>query len=633
MAIEFDCPNCQHHYRLKDELAGKTATCKNCRQKIVIPQPVTIPDDPPPLDMEAAEAAALAALADEPAKVEADPASQVIDVECLNCNHKWTEPLTRAGKNALCPECKQRVKIPELKKDQVGDWRQANSKLPSLAKQNQEKLEGVVAATDAQIVSGQALRDADATGIEYEPRPIKQKVMFALLGLGLLAGLVFGVLYLTRTRTANKEDGTMSEGLAEFTKSQDALPKDELPLFAAVIHTAAGEHALRHDNKEKFKDAMDQFAKARDVLRTGTTSTRNAACVELAVTSLSLGGTEEQARDQIRLRWMPDLNLKTRPNERVFTVFEELQKTLSLMAGADLEFRHHFARRLTRELIKHGQAKLAADLIPRALFSQTEEAEARAIVALEIYRAEKGSELPRAIADELKGRGPALTQPAPPPSAQTLFLALNTEKAPRVVAAPSAAGAVTDAARYAYTGALILEGKPDEALALARRDGKPDSQLRALVLCADWSADPGPALDAAMPIISANKGKKDVTLSPYAVFRLSQIAAAAGKHDLAKQFAEQLSDESLKAWAKGDAVRLRLAAAPKEKADESWAELPDDMKKIRAGHAWGRLWVARQNTRVSGNRSDEVKAVSAWPVPVIPFGKAGVALGLQDRDK
>jgi hypothetical protein len=69
MAIEFDCPHCRLHYRLKDELAGKAATCKSCRNKIVIPNPVTVP-----LDAEAAEAAALAALADDAAQVKEDAA-------------------------------------------------------------------------------------------------------------------------------------------------------------------------------------------------------------------------------------------------------------------------------------------------------------------------------------------------------------------------------------------------------------------------------------------------------------------------------------------------------------------------------------------------------------------------------
>jgi hypothetical protein len=49
MAIEFNCPSCQLHYMLKDEFAGKQATCKNphCRHVIIIPQPIPPTSDEP----------------------------------------------------------------------------------------------------------------------------------------------------------------------------------------------------------------------------------------------------------------------------------------------------------------------------------------------------------------------------------------------------------------------------------------------------------------------------------------------------------------------------------------------------------------------------------------------------------
>lgn len=636
MAIEFDCSHCGFHYKLKDELAGKKATCKNCREKIVIPSPVTVPDDAPALDAAAAEAAALAALADEPAKAEQDEANKIIPVECQYCNFKWTEPITRAGKNTVCknPECKQRIKIPEPKDEGQYDWRQTRTKGPSLAKQNNVKLEGVVdAATDAKIVSGGSLKAADATGVEIDPRPLKQKVLFVLLALGLVAGVGLGVRYLISSRIAGKEDRLMKEAQEELAKAAESLPKDELPLFNAVMHTAAGTHALRHDNKDKLKEAMEQFGKAREenLRRAAASPARNAVGAELVVALLALGGTAEEVSEQKRIRWTPEPNAKVRPNERVFTVYEELQKTLAILQSADADFRSHFARRLTRELIKRGQTTLAVDLIPLALFSQQEFAEGKATVALEVYRADKGSTVPAAVADELKVRGPEALKGAP--TAQTLFSLLKTDKAPVLFGQPGA-GAVPDGTRTAYTGLYLLQDNPDEALRLAQRQhSNPDVQLRALALCADWSADTGPALTAAFAVVSASKGRKDATVSPSLVLRLSQIAAATGKPDLAKQFAQALPDESARAWAAGDGAHLRIAAAPKEKADEGLVELPDDPKKYRAGHAWGRLSVARQNAKLSGDRSAETKAVSAWPTGISAYGKAGVALGIQDKDR
>ena len=37
MTISFNCPHCGQAYKLQDGLAGKTATCKKCKQKILVP--------------------------------------------------------------------------------------------------------------------------------------------------------------------------------------------------------------------------------------------------------------------------------------------------------------------------------------------------------------------------------------------------------------------------------------------------------------------------------------------------------------------------------------------------------------------------------------------------------------------
>jgi hypothetical protein len=423
----------------------------------------------------------------------------------------------------------------------------------------------------------------------------------------------------------------MQEAQEEFVKAAgaDSYPKDELALFTAVQYIAAGEHAVRHNTKDKLREALDQFAKAREALRPGASPARNAVCGELAVSLLALGGGDDQVRDESRIRWVPDSGGKYRPNERVFTVFEELRTTLGLVQGAEPDFRAQLARRLSRELGKRGLGAMALEVIPPALFSTAEQPEAKAVVALELYHANRGSLTAKAAADELKGRPADAFKGAP--SAQILFSALKPDKAPTVLGPPGPGG-VTDAVRYAYAGVYILDNKPDEALALAvRPGGPPDAQLRALALCADWSADPGPALDAALGVLSGSKDRKDVKVSPYWALRLAQVAAAAGRHEQARQIALTLADEGVRAWALGEAVRLRLAGAPKDKGEDGWVELPEDSRKVRAGQAWGRLWIARQNARRSGDRAAEVKAVNAWPSPLVPFGKAGVALGLQDK--
>lgn len=204
MAITFNCPHCQFLYRLKDELAGKRASCKNpdCRQVILIPQPATIPPSdsgptiaklggvappakgkdqtplpkaPPPADI---ESAAKAALSDAPV---VDEGPQSIAVTCNYCDHKWEEPIAKAGKNVICPneECRQRVKVPEAKKATAENWRETSNR-PTLAKENFEKPKDVVDA-EAKIVSGEAWRKGGGAEQELEPIPLSRRLFFGML--------------------------------------------------------------------------------------------------------------------------------------------------------------------------------------------------------------------------------------------------------------------------------------------------------------------------------------------------------------------------------------------------------------------------------------------------------------------
>jgi hypothetical protein len=643
MAIVFNCPHCLLEYRLSEKLAGKQAKCKNpeCRKQITIPTPITIPgNDVPAPDSALVEAAALDALADEPPKqVEVPPEQKVISMTCQFCDHKWTEPWAKAGKNTLCPnpECRQRQKVPEPKEDVPTDWRQQKTKLPTLAKQNFEKLEGVQSAGEAQIVSRGALKEAGATNEEIEPRPLKEIAFFAGAGLAIVLGLIVGVWYLFSSRVESREHRLMADARTAFDKAAPDMVPAEAGQASAILNAAAAEYALRHEKPEEFKEAQARLnAARRDLQNQPPSPGRNAVAAELAFTVLLFSGTNEQVKEQLRYRWQPSTDANSlKLNERGHTIHQELTTTLQLLQSADFEFRLLTARRLTRELIKHGQAGLAADLLPVALFSDAESYEGRAAIALEIYRAEKGSPLPKKIADDLKAAftGPGGVKGTPfPTSAHALFSLLGTEKAPTLVTPPASRGPIsTDATVLAFVGLWMLEGKTEAALDLANRATAPTTQLRAMTLCADWASDPGPVLEEAAKALERVKLQKSTTQPAALIYQLSRIAAATGKDDRAKTFADAIADEGLKAWARGDCVRLKIVGSPDQKAEDAWVEVPDDSKKVRAGHAWGRLWIARQNARLSQNREAEKKATLLWPPTVQPFALAGIALGLQDR--
>ncbi|MBX9623844.1 MAG: hypothetical protein K2X82_08510, partial [Gemmataceae bacterium] len=418
MPIAFDCPFCHTPYRLKDELAGKRAKCKNpaCGQLLAIPQP-NVPGPPgangkAPSSAEV-EAAAMAALADE-AKEEA-AAATTIAMTCVACEHKWTEPVEKAGKNVLCPDCQHRQKVPVPKGSAPADWR-VGPQGPSLAKENFEKPADVMGG-EATLVSGASLKKAGATNEELEPLSFRRKLMWAAVVVVPLALAAGGVWYAVTTIGDNRHDRLMNQALAEFEAGRGELPPAEAAACAGVLQLAAGEYELRQDRdrREALKRALAAFtrsraelaqAAAKDDARRPTTQERWAAAAELAVAQLGLGGTDDEVNGEARIRWVPEaISARAlRANEKPKHVHDELSRTLQLVQPADPDLRFALARRLARELTKNGQAGLAADQLPVMLFGDADRAEGRASIALEVYRLDKGSDRPRQAVEELRGQ-------------------------------------------------------------------------------------------------------------------------------------------------------------------------------------------------------------------------------------
>jgi hypothetical protein len=638
MAIVFNCPHCAHPYRLKDELAGKKATCKNpnCRQVITVPAAPPRPED--------VEAAALSHLADAPAAAAA--ADAPIPVVCSFCDHKWTEPRDKAGKNVLCPnpECRQRNKVPVPKDDKPANWRET-AQGPSLAKENFEKPKDVMDA-EARMVGREAWQKGGGADADYEPVPLKRKVFLAALVVVPLAGLVYGGVWAYTAWSNRGEDRSFESALQQLSVAD--LPAGDGPLYSAVMQTVAGEYELRAPRapEQALKKAFDHFTRARNDIQQAAQKedtkkggmAKYAVAAELAIAQLGLGGTEAEVKAQARYRWVPDQGggRILRVNEKAVTVRTELQRTLQVMLPADFDFRAALARRLVRELLKRGRADIAADL-PEMLFTGPELPEAEAVVALEVYRADKASPFPAQAAEALKAtlaKGAAGKDPVPA-SAAVLWKAVGTDKAPPVVNLQLPAGGnVSPGTRLAVVGTLLLDGRTEEALEAVRRPGELVGQLRAAVLVAECAAEPGPVFDVAQGLaakaVDPKKKAEGSTAPPSLLFRLAQRAGETGKVEAAKGLADLIADDGLKAWARADA--LRLAATTGARLDEAAFEVPADPAKLRVGHAWGRYWVARHNAKLSGDRGAETKAAKGWPSgTVAPLGLAGVALGMRER--
>lgn len=662
MAIVFNCPHCEHPYKLKDELAGKKATCKNanCRQQITIPQPAglriadlggIVPDDAapstataPPADV---EAAALAALNETPKEKEETAADTDIPMTCPHCDHKWTEPFAKAGKNTLCPneECRQRIKVPEPKKGQAKEnWRSTASGKPSLAKENFEKPKDVMDA-EAKVVSREAYVAGGGAEQDYEPVPLKRKLfVWSLIAAPILL-VAAGIWAIVSWRSERREEMSLEPAIAEFAATREELDPVQACLGSAILEIAAGQHALdatKMDKDKALTRAVQHFKKAHAEIQQAAqkdpqnraAADRFAVAGEHAMSLIGLGGTDEQAKENERFRWLPAApgNRALRPNEQSRSVHAELQTALSTsFAGADFDTRITVARRLARELAKKGQAELAVS-VASFLFNESEQPEAKAVVALEVYRTDRGSDVPRKIAEELKAvlGGGAVGRVPSPASAQTLWEVLGTEKAPKLFPPPS--GAVVETSRFAFVGVHLLKDDPAKALELCRQQGGSlGGQLRALALYAEWAPDPDGAFDSAISAINLSaKAKKEPPPSPV-VLRLAQLAASRNRMDQVKTLSDAIPDEGAKAWAKGSAIQFAATPENKNKVDDAAVEVPDDSKKMRAGHFQGKFWQARQNARLT-SASEATKAVNLWPKSVLkPFGLAGIALAQKDK--
>ena len=627
MPIDTACPHCEKKYRLKDELAGKRATCSNpdCRQRFTVPESAVkkLADDRSQFE---AEALAASMFSDDPNAGFGAAVEQQVDVICAMCDHKWLEPAGKIGKNVMCPECQNRQKIPE-RKIKKADWRDPNSDKPGGAR-GPELPDDLKAqrTTQAQFES---LKQAGAIADDVEPMPLMAKLKWGFLAAAALLAVGLGVMFYFNGRRDGKENLYMAEALKELAEYKDDGPmaKGQPALCRALLLISAGEYSARSDSKEKLKEALGQFNSARDELTKAPKSPERDLLVgELALALLTLGGDEDQVLREVKIRWSPQDQQASRSpiGGDMGYVQQQLHRVLSILKNDaradDLDLRLWIARRLSRELTKAGKPDLLQEILSQA-FADSEFPEARAQVALEALNAGATPAQVQAIAEELKATTGAIT-------AQVLWQKLGTTGAPTIVGPPGA-GEITRNARLVAVGTH----RGPEALAVAVRPGPLDDRLLALAMIAEQSPTAMEAVDATLEIVSKERAAFGRTSPQYAVLRIAQSAARAGQMDKAEVLCNLLAEDGLRTWAKADALRLKLAANPKQKAESSQVERPDDPAKLRVAAALAALAVTRHIAALSGDRAP-AKEYETWGKGNLrAFGLAGLALGLQDSKR
>jgi hypothetical protein len=627
-----------HQYRLKDDLAGKRATCKNpdCRKVFVIPAPIPA---------EEVEQVAVSLLADEPA-VSAPQETDTIAMNCDYCGHHWQEPRSKAGKNVLCPECRQRLRVPVPHERSKSDWRHAATQLPTLARQNLEKLDGVVDASQATLVSGQALQQAGVTEVELEPRPLREKLLIALLvvgGIGILGG---GIYYLLHHRQTQKSEQLLTQIQDYWQKGVSDLNETEATLGQALLDLVLAEEALRYNQPEKFKQAHTRLQNARQQLRQAPAQPlRHVLALESALLAIRLGGDQAQVAGQLRLPWLPDLGGQgMRRVDRQRNVHEELRLSLSLLQGADYDLRLGGICCVARFLVEQDQLELALEALPLMCFQDSERNEVRAFLALQAHQLNKRGERLHQVSQELlsslkaanNGSGTIVGSPA------VLVLGQVTTSGPvatsgQVPSLPKlpTQGTIPDAWRYTHVLDRTVKGEHDEAVHIAQRPGSAESQLKASLLAAECCVGSAQThltqwLQTAQTIVTSNKKKANVRFPDGQLLRWCQLAASINRVDVAQLFADSIRDENLRWWANAEILREQ-GPFVNERLPDDRCPIPGDLRKITVAHLWGRFWMARHNARLSRDLSHERRALAGWsPNAVYAFGLAGAALGWQD---
>ena len=649
MAIQMKCPHCGHAYLLKDSLAGKRVTCAQaaCRKVFPVPVPSQASVVPPAAPLQPTpsassldiEAQALAALADEPPRVAETrlPPSDTIPVTCEYCSFEFTVSRALIGKNTICPECKERFRVPVPKDDTPKDWRQTKDNLPTFAKRDEPKLDGVWDAGGGGVARLDSLKQAGAIG----PTQVKQLAPWMrwsiILGSVSLLGLLsFAVVNYFSTRTIAQQENLMQLALdlhtrqlrqAEQEVTDRGLTGKALDEQLARVRATAtprqlllslseGEYLSRQDQPTK---ALLRYREVRSQMLTWPEPVdRNLLLIELAVLLARLNGTPEEIEAEKRLDWDKVLLKEVRLTVQGLTNDEEPRK-LALS-------------RLTQELASRPEAPQRLLMLARIMFPADRHAEVIARVGLDLAslgQKQSASEVAQSLRGSL-GKAPIVPKSE---NVLGLFVALasSVESPPEGIVFPKPAS--SPLARVGFAEGLAQHGKFEEARKLLGEQLGGEARLRAVLALASTAL----AKDGSTPDLEqAAKLAEGLTKSavgPWLCYRGAQLAGQAGKLDLAKQFAQAIPDARLKPWAELECLRGKLRHEGKTtRPSEDWLKLvsSDDAKQpspaaLLARRDWMRWAVAL------GQISNPLATVRAWENTTDqPLGLAGAALGLQD---
>ncbi len=351
MPIKFTCPHCKTGISVKDQYAGKKGACPVCKQIVTVPQPgvsqpttpqatpkaapaqqaapatqpkpvpkaappsqpkpvpptaparpkveTPPPPPPPPADVEA-EAAAL--FHDEPPPAEPTEV-KTIDLNCPFCDEPIHFTPDLAGKRAALPRVQAHHQSARAGQESTqrlaegGAARSLRRRLP-----DQPVPEGAWGSTTVSAVSKQALVEGGAIPAARALRTLWQKVRWPIYGVTAVVLLSAGGWTGYRWWSQRAADRAVKEALVYAASEQGG--KEVGDNGRAAIALGAGEYYLHSHADEFWKRTREQFGKAFSTLiEAPAGNERDALLGDLALAQIELGGSDDEARQELRLTW------------------------------------------------------------------------------------------------------------------------------------------------------------------------------------------------------------------------------------------------------------------------------------------------------------------------------------------
>jgi hypothetical protein len=425
----------------------------------------------------------------------------------------------------------------------------------------------------------------------------------------------------------------MEKAVQEIEDKNEGSKKPE---FQAAIHRFAGEYHVRAaKNEEELKTALGSFNKALDFLQSKAdaplaepvgdeppkrkpTPDRDAMLVELGVSLVVCGPDAKDSNTERRLPW-----------DKVQTM---VRRCLDKVPPDEVELRTRSLRLLMRKLAERDQGPLVAVNVAHSIGSDDELPELMGRIGIELLLLGKKDQAKQVLDKITAGAQPQ-------PAWTALWLGLNAgdppADSPHVQRPAKDPKDIDRSTVLAYAEGRALQGRWDDALAVAHLAAGTTDRVDALIRIAAAAMELGKAdvaggcIEEIVPLV--NTQPKGTSLPPWLLARGAELAARAGKMAAVQPILDAINDDSVRSWAKLDVLRVKLAGQRKQKADESWLEAIAQPEQATLAQALAQAEVARHN--LAAGESSYTRSVEALPKGIIrPFGYAGIALGIQDRN-